>query len=228
MEEIEIKELFMFFVKKLKWLIIITLLVLGIGSTYTFAIKKPLYKGEITIILVGGNNDEKNEEDTQNDISLNQKLVGTYSEIVKSKSVLKQVKDELKLNYSVDALSSMITVSSVNETEIIKISVSGTDPKEAATIANKVAEIFEKKVTEIFNLENVSVIDKAEPSGQPYNMHNRKDVVIYFLVGIVLSCSVIFVIYYFDTTVKSSEQIENRLGISVIGSVPTIGKKGKK
>ena len=93
-------------------------------------------------------------------------------------------------------------------------------------IANETAEIFEKEIVDIYNLENVSIIDKAELASSPYNVNLIKDSVIYFALGLVLSCGIIFVIYYFDNTIKSVEQIEKHLGIPVIGTVPTVGKKG--
>ena len=83
-----------------------------------------------------------------------------------------------------------------------------------------------KEIVNIYNLENVSIIDKAELANGPYNVNYVKDSIIYIALGLVLSCGVIFVIYYFDNSIKSVEQIEKHLGIPVIGTVPTVGKKG--
>ena len=82
-----------------------------------------------------------------------------------------------------------------------------------------------KKIQKIYNLNNVSIIDKAEDAIAPYNVNYLKDNVIYILAGLVLSCGTIFIFFYFDTTIKSSEEIESKLGLNVIGSVPKVGKE---
>lgn len=222
MEEIDLKDLFSFFVKKTPVILFITSIIFALGMCYSVFLKTPLYKGDTTLILVKKQNsyEQGTAIQTQNDIILNQKLVATYSEIIKSRRVLNQVVNELNLEYSSAELSKNIVVSSVSDTEIIKISVSDENNKTAAKIANTIADVFKKDIMEIYNLENVSIIDKAEIQDNPYNIQLLKDVVIFLMVGLVLSVGVMFVIYYFDTSVKSSEEIESKLGIPVIGNVP--------
>ena len=82
------------------------------------------------------------------------------------------------------------------------------------------------EVKDIYNLENVSIVDKAVLAKDPYNINIIKESIIYIALGVVLSCGVIFVIYYFDNTIKSIDQVEKHLGVPVIGTVPSVGKKG--
>jgi len=220
MEEINIKDLFHFFVKKIPAILVITLLVFSVGLVYSVFLKTPLYSGNTTLILVKKDNGYNADGMTQNDIVLNQKLVTTYSEIIKSRRVLNQVVKELNLDYSSSALSKKISVSSVSDTEIIKISVSDESATLAAIIADTIADVFKDEVMEIYSLENVSIIDEAEVAENPYNISLVKELVIYLLIGFVLSCGVYFVVYYFDNSIKSSEEIEARLGVAVIGSIP--------
>ena len=132
----------------------------------------------------------------------------------------------MELNYTIGQLQDMIAVENINETEIIRITVSSKDAKEAKRIANETAEIFQDEIVDIYNLENVSIIDKAELAKEPFNMNVIKDAIIYIALGLVVSCGIIFIIYYFDNTIKSVDQVEKRLGIPVIGTVPAVGKKG--
>lgn len=220
MEEINIKDLFHFFIKKIPAILVITLLVFSVGLVYSVFLKTPLYSGNTTLILVKKDNGYNTDGITQNDIVLNQKLVATYSEIIKSRRVLNQVVKELDLDYSSSLLSQKISVSSVSDTEIIKISVSDEEATMAAIIADTVADVFKDEVMEIYSLENVSIIDKAEVAENPYNISLVKECIIYILAGFVLSCGIYFVVYYFDNSIKSSEEIEERLGVAVIGSIP--------
>ena len=221
MEEINLMELLSYFLEKSKIIIITVLVCLLCGLVYTGFIKDAMYKSDVSVVLVS-----KNSSMSQNDIMVNQKLASTYRELVESRSVLSKVIKNLDLDYSIKELQEMIVVESVNDTEILKIVVSSKDPKEAVKIANETASVFEKEISKIYNLENVSIVDKAMLAKEPYNVIIIKDIIIYIGVGLVLSVGVLFVIYYFDNSVKSVEQIERQLGVAVIGTVPTVGKKG--
>jgi capsular polysaccharide biosynthesis protein len=228
MEEINIKDLLMYFVKKIPVIAMVSFVMLAVGMLYSVLIKQPLYHGDVTLILVQENkNYNQNSNLTQSDIALNQKLVTTYSEIIKSKRVLNRVIDEMKLDYKTEELAKKINVASVKDTEIIKIAVSDADNKKAAKIANKIASVFQNEVTDIYNLENVAVIDSAEVQTEAYNINIVRDSIIFFAVGFVLTVGIYFVIYYFDTSIKSVEEVEKELGVPVIGTIP-LSRKGKK
>lgn len=224
MEEIDLAELFDYFLKRTHIIVITALVFLVGGLTYTVFLKEPLYKSDVNVILVSKNSQSSS---LQSEITANQKLAATYRELVTSRSVLNEVIEDLDLTYTVSQLQKMISVQNVNETEIIKIAVSSSKPKEAKEIANVVAVKFQDEVKDIYNLENVSIVDKAVLAKEPYNINVVKESIIYIALGVVLSCGVIFVIYYFDNTIKSIDQVEKRLGIPVIGTVPMVGKKDK-
>ena len=220
MEEINLKELFSYFKTRIKYILIIMVIVLIFGNIYSIVIRKPLYKSNTTIILVNGKNTSDNL--SSNDIQLNKNLVSTYSEIIKSRKVLSQVISNLNLSTSVEALSSQISVNSITNTEIIKINVSNTNAKNASIIANEIAKVFSEEVKAIYHLENVATIDEAVIASSPYNVNYMKDNVIYLLIGLVLSLGLIFITYYFDTTIKSDEIIEQKFGLTILGVVPKV------
>ena len=230
MEELNIKDLFRYLLKKLPIIILVTAIIFTSLEAYALYFKVPLYKGDTTLILVKKSN-SNNSTVTSNDISLNQKLVTTYSEIVKSRRVLNQVKERLNLEYSISELSDKITVSSVSGTEMIKISVSDVSGYAASYIANMTAEIFSSEISEIYKIENVtvSIIDEAIIEDSPYNIKVVKDSIIYFTIGIVISTLIVLSVFLFDTTIKSVVDIENRLELPVLGTVPKAKKKrGRK
>ena len=216
MEEINLKEVYSYFKSRLLWMILAIVMIVIIGNVYTILTRVPMYQSNTTIVLVG----ESKKGYSQTDSQLNQNLIGTYSEIITSRKVLQQVIDNLKLKMTVDELSQNITTSSVEDTEIIRITVNNEKKKMAAEIANEVADVFSDEIQDIYNLENVAIIDKAEVAKEPYNINYVKDNVIYLMIGVVLSFGVVFVMYYFDTTIKSSEVVEEKLGLPVIGIVP--------
>ena len=216
MEEINLKELFDYFIDKIKYIIIVTLVCCLIGGIYTKFLTIPMYKSSTTVIL--GSNQEGTGI-TQSDISINNNLVSTYAEIIKSRRVLEQVQKELNESYTYKELASEISVSSINNTQIIKITVEDNNALNAKIIANLVAKVFTVEVPELYNLDNVHILDVAIEEDEPYNINVAKSSIIGGLLGLVLSSGIFFVIYYFDRTAKSVEQVEEVLQMPILGSV---------
>lgn len=227
MEELNLKDLLNYYLKKIPIIVAITLLFLILGYVYIEKIQTPMYHGTTTIILVEKQDEEVSSDVTSNELLMNEKLVATYSQIVKSRRVLDQVIDELNLKDTVNELAERIEVTSVSETSIIKITVSDRSNKRAVRIVNEIADVFKNEVTEIYNLENVSVIDEAIVEDSPYNVNVIKQMLIFALVGIVLSCGIIFIMFYFDNTIKSKNEIEDKLKLAVLGEIPTAKKLTK-
>lgn len=230
MEEINLKDLFSFFVSKLRTIILVLLIVLLIGSIYSLAFKPAKYESTTTLVLTGTTDGASKEDETgitNTDLTLNAKLVSTYREIIKSTAVIKTVIASENLDYSVEELKSMITVSSVKDTEMISISVRSEDATEAANVVNELAKVFSEKIVDIYNIENISIIDKGEIEVLPINLNIVKSIAIYTLIGLALGISIVFIEYYFDNTVKDAAQVEN-LGLTVLTSVPEKQEEKKK
>lgn len=235
MEELDLKELLNYYLKRMPIIILITLLAILLGYGYIEYYQVPMYHGKTTIILIQKNDNQtgtqNNINETENQLNVNEKLVTTYSEIIKSRRVLEQVKTNLELKESLKTLSDNIEVDSVSDTSIIEITVSNENAKQAAIIANQLAEVFKSEITELYNLENISIIDEAIAENNPYNVNIPKQMLIYISLGIIISCMFIFIMYYFDNTIKNRKEIETKLDIPVLGEVPLslkLVKKAKK
>ena len=225
MEEINLQELFKFFISKYKILIGSVLMLLGFGILYISFLLTPLYHSSTTLILVSDNNNSQNSTMLQSEINVNKNLVSTYSEIVKSRLVLGKVIKELNLDMTVEKLSSLINVSSVEDTEIIKIEVTSKDNAKARDIAATTSSVFMREIQKIYNLTNVSIVDRASIENVPFNVRPVKQLALFSIGGFVLGAAIIFLIFYFDTTIKSSKDIEEKLGLSVIGNITLVDSK---
>ena len=217
METIDLKELFEYYKSKFGIVILFVALVGILGCLYGLFIQKPMYKSSTSIVLISEAKD--NSQLTYNDVSVNQNLVSTYSEIVKSKRILNQVINNLNLDYSYGALSNNIEVSSVTGTKILKITVTDGNSKTAMKVANEIAKVFSKEIPELYNISNVNVLDTAEVASSAYNVNIVKQSTIFLLVGLVLGLGVVFVMYYFDRSVKNASQIEDKLKLPVLATV---------
>ncbi len=217
MEEINLKELWMYFKSKIGLIILLVFLVITIGNAFTIFTRVPMYQSTTTIVLVS---EKSGSAVSQTDLNLNRNLIGTYSEIVKSRKVLNKVIDNLGINESVATLSANVEVSSVTNTDIIKITVNNPNSEDAKNIADEVAEVFMAEIKDLYSLNNISVLDKAQSSSAPFNVNYVKDNVIYLAIGLVIGLGITFVMFYFDTTIKTNTEIEDKLGLTVLGIVP--------
>lgn len=223
MEEINLGDLFSYYLTKIHVILICLLLVVSAGTFYSVVVKKPLYQSNATVVLASKKT--ANTDYTQSDLVLNQNLTKTYTQIVKSRKVLSKVIKKENLKYSISDLSNMISVSSVDDTEIIKITVTSRSKKEAASIANTILPIFESEISSIFKFDNVCTLDNAVVSDNPSNINILKETVIYVLIGLVLGVGLVFVIYYFDNSIKSVDVIEEKYKLNVIGTIPLVNKE---
>ena len=158
-EEIDLTELFYAFWKKKLWILIALILGILAGFIYTKFIVTPKYTSSVTLILSKATNSElptaSNDAITQSDITLNQKLISTYGEIIKSRRVAKDVTSNLNLDMSFDEVKDCISVSSVKDTDVIKISVTTDDPELSQKIASEVVTSFTAEVDRVYNIKNV-------------------------------------------------------------------------
>lgn len=229
MEEINIKDLLSYLKKYIFIIVLVAAFFLIEIIIYDKNIKTPMYSSSTTLVLTQANeNTNMNTTITQNDININQKLVKTYSQIIKSKLVLQQVIDNLKLDYTVGELSGKISVQSVQDTEILRISVKDKDKKKTAIIANEVAEVFSKEVAQIYQLNNISIIDKAVVPTGVCNNTLKRDMVLAVFVAVALSVGVLFVIYYFDDSVKLSDNLEEEIKMPIVAKIFKSDVKSRK
>lgn len=226
MEEINITEVIKFFKKRLVYIILTALIFLVGGVLYTVYFQTPKYQSQTTLLLLKANEDINNTY-TQNDVLMNQNLVTTYSEIIKSKKVLNKVITKLNLTMTFTDLNEMIEVTSQKNSILIAITVTSPDKYESMAIANTVSTVFAEEIQNLLNMQNVGIVDQAVLAEEAYNVSPAKQLVLATAIGVLLSVSVLFVIYYFDNTVKTDEQIEKQIELPVIGIIPEKKRSSK-
>ena len=228
-EEIDLIDLLLNFWNK-KWIIILAAIIgMTSGFIYTKYFVKPAYSSSVTLILAKSaeNNTastiiEDGGTITQADINLNQKLISTYEEIMKSKRVANKVIANLNLDMNYQELKNGITVNAVEDTDVIKFSVKTSAPDLAMKIANEMYTVFAEEVDRIYSIKNVAIIDKAEENPNPVNIDYKKSMAIFGIIAVFIVSFIIFMIYYFDNTIKSAEDIKKLTDFPVLTSIPKI------
>ena len=204
--------------------ILILIFVIG-GCLYSFNFVVPKYKSTSTVLLVSNETNKKNASVTQSDVTLNKSLLTTYGNIITSKNVLSKVKENLQLNITVEELSKNISIKEIEDTQLIKINITDRDASQAQRICREINNVFINEIKNIYNIENVTVVDEASLEEKPYNINHIKDIIIALTIGIAVSGFFVFITYALDTTVKIEQDIEDYVELKVIGTVPKSKEK---
>ena len=220
MEELDLKELInIFWTRKLQIVIIVAIFLI-IGLVYSYLYVSPEYQATTTVILAQSTTDES-ATITNLDLTINQNLVSTYSTLIKSDNILSDVIRNLNIDKTSSSLQSHITVSSVDDTDLIQISVTDANPELASRIANEVVNVFIEKVANgVYKINNAQVWDEAETPTTPYNINHTRDLIIFIFAGFVVSAIYVLIANMLDTTVKSKDDIEKKLGLTVLTTIP--------
>jgi len=218
---IDLRKLINIILNRLWIIILVTAVTTSAGLIISFRVLDTIYESSTTLIV---NNNKTNDERMLQyyDVLLNQKLVKTYEQIVKSYTVSNQVIKNLSLDCSISEFQSWINVSSVQDTEIIKIRVSHQDPILATKIANEVATVFKSEVIRIMDVDNVQVIDTAIPPKTPVKPDHKINAAVAFVLGIMLGLGIVFLVEYLDDTIKTEDDVKKYLDLPVIGLIPNI------
>ncbi|PFM94367.1 capsular biosynthesis protein [Bacillus sp. AFS075960] len=218
-ETISLKELFHILKKRLAMILVIAFGAAIVSAIISFFFMTPIYQSSTQILV-----NQKKQEGAAiqyNEVQTNIQLTNTYKVIIKSPVILDQVKEKLALNLTTEALNEKIEVANKKDSQVVEVTVQDKDPKLARDIANTTAEVFQSEVAKIMSVNNVTVLSKAELSEElsPIKPRPMVNVVIAFVLGLMASVGLAFLLEYLDNTVKKEEDVENLLGLPVLGIV---------
>lgn len=226
MEEISLTELFLILRKRIQIIILITIISIVTSAIVSFFILDPQYQ-TFTTLMVGKPKDYQSYNDRldYNEVLLNQKLVSTYGELVKTRAVADEVIRNLNLNISYETFKDKVNVNLVEDTEIIRLEVIDEDPELAVEIANETAEVFMKKVRNIMRVENIQVIDEAQIPDKPVKPKPMLNMAIAGVLGLMIGVFITFLLEFLDNTIKTPDDVKRHLELPVIGTIPMVEEK---
>lgn len=224
-ETISLKEIFGTVKKHLGLIITCTIVAALIAAVVSFFVLTPIYQSS-TLFLVNQTQDSGGQDSiNQATIRTNIELINTYNEIIRSEAILGEVVEVLNLTDSVGSLKNSVQVSSAQNSQVVTLSVKHTDPAMATAIANTTVEVFKDRIVDIMNVaDNVSVISEAQTptSPAPVAPNPKLNIAIAVVLGLMVGVGVAFLIEYLDTSVRTEEDIQEKLGITLLGVIPMI------
>ena len=221
MDEINIKDFFIYLKKYILAFVVAIILAVGAVIIYDTMFKQSVYQAQTTVVIAKSDESGSNSDSAVNlnDINASQKLVTTYSEIAKSELVLNKVIENLGLHNSAKELGKNLSVKVVDDTSILSITVKDPTARLASAIANEVAKVFTEEVKTIYKAENVTQLSVAETPESPSNNTLTRDVVLALAIAILAVAGFAFIRFYLDDTVKHGDDIEKTFGLPTIGRI---------
>lgn len=205
-----------------KFLILLTaILTTGLAFAYSAFLATPQYDSTTRLYVVNQSSDN-GAGITNQDLQAGSFLVKDYKEIILSQEVLAKVKDSFGIED--EDLESKITVDIPVDTRILSITVRDSDPVQAANIANTLREAAAKKIIEVTKVSDVTTLEAALPAENPSTPQTKRNLVLGFVAGAFLATALVLVLEVLDDRVKRPQDIEEGLGMTLLGVVPQAEK----
>ncbi|WKA54008.1 YveK family protein [Planococcus shixiaomingii] len=226
-ETISLQDLFKTLKKRLGLIALLTILAITIAGVVSYLFLTPIYETS-TQILVNQEKTDAAQMINQN-IQADLQLINTYSVIIKSPAILDQVEEQLNLGLTVDQLNEKITVATAENSQVVNVTVQDPDPQVAVDIANMTANVFQEEIKELMSVDNVSILSPAVLNDNPAPVapNPMMNMAIAGVIGLMLGVGLAFLIDYLDTTMKTDQDIEDILGIPLLGVISPIQEKAE-
>lgn len=204
-----------------KFLILLTaILTTGLAFAYSAFLATPQYDSTTRLYVVTQSSDNV-AGITNQDLQAGSFLVKDYKEIILSQDVLQNVTTTLGIT---EDIKDKITVTIPTDTRILSITVRDSDPNQAATIANTLRDEAAKKIIEVTKVSDVTTLEAALPAENPSTPQTKRNLVLGFIVGAFLATALVLVLEVLDDRVKRPQDIEEGLGMTLLGVVPQAEK----
>lgn len=210
---------------KKRWIMIVTITLIAtlISGVVSFFLIKPQYEASTKVFI--GKEEGADEAYNNNDIQMYQKLMKTYSETIKTKDLLNKALKTVKTDLKVEDVMNGITVVPVADTQILQIKFKSTSPEDAKNIIQAVTDEFMTTSKELVPNGNIRVIETVETPKNPVSPNKKMNIAIAFLLGLMVSVGLTFLLEFLDNTFKNKDEMERILELPVLGVIPNIDEE---
>ncbi len=218
--ELKLQELLTLYLQKWKAIVACVLLGVVIALSVTFFFMTPTYRTSITIYVNNNRMTDDKENLTSADLSASIHLVKAYMILATNDTVLERAATELNEEYSVGQLRRAISTEQMDDTVIFSLSVSHTDPKEAARIANVMAEVLPEVAPTVIDASSAKTIAYAQVPTSPYSPNYSRNALLGGLIGFALALVYFAIMHLRDTHIKDENDLTDMFQLPILGSIP--------
>ncbi|WP_195986807.1 Wzz/FepE/Etk N-terminal domain-containing protein [Clostridium sp. D53t1_180928_C8] len=222
MEEqvISISEIFEALKKRWTLIVSITLVATLISGVLSFFVIKPTYETSTKVFV--GKEETNLEGYNSSDIQMYKQLLQTYAEMIKTNEVAQAAINNTNSDLTVKDVKGSLTVTPITDTQILQIKYQNKNPEVAKSILENITNEFVVLAKELVPNGNVRIIEAVQLPEHPVAPNKTMNVAIAFLLGLMVSVGLVFLIEYLDNTFKNKEQLERELDIPVVGIIPDV------
>lgn len=217
-EELKISDIIKVLYKRKRSIIIITVCIGMLAGIMNYCILVPVYETSVRIFV--GKSMDNDENYNTDDIQTYQKLLSTYVEIVKTNDLMEKAVNNHDLDRSVNEILSNIYVAPITDTQILEISYTDTDKYIAKDVVQAVSDEFINESRKLIPAGRAEIVDKVRIPNEPQYPKKKRNVLLSFILGIILSSGLAMVIEITDDSVKNEKQLEE-LEVEIIGVIPS-------
>lgn len=216
--EINLKEIMRLLLRKL-WIIILTGAVF-VAAAYLLSTNylTPMYKSTTQIYVMSKS--DSSVAITYSDLQTSSQLTKDYMTLITSRPVTETVIEQLNLDIKQGQLAELISVYNPSNTRVLDITITYSDPLLAKEIADAVRDAAAIHIKNVMNIDEINVVEDANIPEGPFSPNVKMNTIIGGLLGAFISTFIILVIYMLDDTIKTPDDIERYLGISVLSTIP--------
>ena len=204
--------------KRWKIIALCTLIATLVSGIFTFFIIAPTYEASTKVFI--GKEESSVENYNYNDITMYQKLLKTYSELIKTKDLINRSITNSEYELEVEDVLNNVSVTTVADTQMIQIAYKSTSPNIAKNMLENITNEFITTAQELVPNGNVRVLETVELPEEPVAPNKKMNIAIAFILGMMVGLGIVFLLEYLDNTYKNKEQLEKDLDIPVLGVIP--------
>ena len=204
--------------KRWKIIALCTLIATLVSGIFNFFIIAPTYEASTKVFI--GKEESSVENYNYNDITMYQKLLKTYSELIKTKDLINRSITNSEYELEVEDVLNNVSVTTVSDTQMIQIAYKSTSPNIAKNMLENITNEFITTAQELVPNGNVRVLETVELPEEPVAPNKKMNIAIAFILGMMVGLGIVFLLEYLDNTYKNKEQLEKDLDIPVLGVIP--------
>lgn len=204
-------------------LVLCTLVGAAAAFAGTYFLLLPEYEAQALMIV--NTRQDTTSTVTSDQINSATALVSTYSIIIKSDTVLNQVIEVLGINNTYDEVNSCVSVTSVDDTQVMQITVRSTNPEWALQVCDQITKIAPDVIVDSVEAGSVKVISQAQTNSIPVSPNIPRNTALGALLGLVLCAGIVFIQVLLDNKLRTEEDISKYLDLSVLGVIPVYTKE---
>ena len=226
-ETIDLQEIFQIIKKRLILILLLAITATAISGVFTYHFMTPMYRAS-TQLVVSRLNNEINI--TSAEISGSVQLINTFNVILISPIILDPVIEELNLETTAGGLRSGMAVRNERNAQVMTLTVYDEDPELASRIANQTAEVFEREIPGIMNVDEslVRILAQAQPPRNPISPRPMMNMGLAFAIGAITGLFIAFLLEFLDKTVKTEQEVQKLIDTPVLGTIPITTAKDIK